>query len=184
MAGGHDPRAVANLILDEGIARGVSFSNLKLQKLLFLSHALFLAQKGRPLVRGAFEAWQYGPVSRDVYDAFRRFRAAPITERACRRNPATGVVREIECPQDVDARATVARVVEFYGSWSAGELVDLTHAQDGPWDYVVKNSSLSANFGLRIPDRVILDRFKFLWFGKKRQNSRAVDPDEDYPLVA
>src|SRR5712671_6840917 len=70
-----DPRAVANLLLKEARVRGQRVSNLKLQKLLFLCHALYLVRTGRPLVRGSFEAWQYGPVHREAYDAFKGFRA-------------------------------------------------------------------------------------------------------------
>jgi uncharacterized phage-associated protein len=182
MSRGYDARAIANLILDEAEGRGLKLTNLKLQKLLFLCHALFLVQRGRPLVHGSFEAWQYGPVSREANESFRRFGRSIITERATARNPATGAHREIPSATDLEARATVSRVVEFYGNWSAGQLVDLTHAKNGPWDYVVRESAGKANFGLRISDRTIVERFKYLWFGAK-QNSRTAEPHEDHPLL-
>src|SRR5882757_6997431 len=82
-----DPRAVANLLLKEARSRGHHISNLKLQKLLFLCHAFYLVETGRPLVRGSFEAWQYGPVHREAYDAFKVYGAKPITEDALRFDP-------------------------------------------------------------------------------------------------
>ncbi|HJW80238.1 MAG: type VI toxin-antitoxin system SocA family antitoxin [Microvirga sp.] len=183
MSRGYDARAIANLILDEAEGRGLKLTNLKLQKLLFLCHALFLVQRGRPLVHGSFEAWQYGPVSREANESFRKFGRSIITERASGKNPVTGVHREIAPPADLEARATVSRVVEFYGNWSTGQLVDLTHATNGPWDHVVRESAGRANFGLRISDRIIVERFKYLWFGVK-EISRTAEPDEDHPLVA
>jgi uncharacterized phage-associated protein len=106
-----DPRAVANLLLKEARAQGECFSNLKLQKLLFLCHALYLVQTGRPLVRGSFEAWQYGPVHREAYDAFKSFRAEPITEDAQRFDPVTGTRQPIALPADSALVDVVQKVV-------------------------------------------------------------------------
>jgi uncharacterized phage-associated protein len=178
-----DPRAVANLLLKEARARGQHVSNLKLQKLLFLCHALYLVHTGRPLVRGSFEAWQYGPVHREVYDAFKIFRAEPITEDAQRFDPVTGVRRPIALPADRALLDVVQKVVQFYGDRSPGELVDITHAKDGPWDHVVSAAKTNANMALKISDEVIAERFKYLWFGKQ-PNFKDKEPDEDVPLVA
>jgi uncharacterized phage-associated protein len=178
-----DPRAVANLLLKESHARGQHVSNLKLQKLLFLCHALYLVHTGRPLVRGSFEAWQYGPVHREVYDAFKCSRAEPITEDAQRFDPVTGVRQPIALPTDRALLDVVQKVVQFYGDRSPGELVNITHAKDGPWDHVVSAAKTNANMALKISDEVIAERFKYLWFGKQ-PNSKDKEPDEDAPLVA
>jgi uncharacterized phage-associated protein len=178
-----DPRAVANLLLKEARSRGHRFSNLKLQKLLFLCHAFYLVDTGRPLVRGSFEAWQYGPVHREAYDAFKRFGAKPITEDAEKFDPVTGTRKPIALPADRAMLDAVQRVVQFYGGKSPGELVELTHAKDGPWDHVVSAATTSANIALKISDGVIAERFKYLWFGDK-PNYKDKEPDEDVPLVA
>jgi hypothetical protein len=75
------------------------------------------------------------------------------------------------------------KVVAFYGSWTAAQLVTLTHAENGPWDVVVKAAVNNANVGLRISNEIVEQRFKYLWFGAKRE---LVDeePYEDQPLVA
>jgi uncharacterized phage-associated protein len=178
-----DPRAVANLLIKEVRSRGHHVSNLKLQKLLFLCHAFYLVDTGRPLVRGSFEAWQYGPVHREAYDAFKRFGAEPITEDAERFNPVTGTRQPIAALANRDVLDVVQRVAQFYGSKSPGELVELTHAKDGPWDYVVSAATSSANIALKINDDIIAERFKYLWFGDK-PNYKDREPDEDAPLVA
>lgn len=159
----YDPRSVANLMITLANERKVDLSNGKLQKLLFLAHAIFLVTKGRPLVHSSFEAWQYGPVSREAYDAFKSFGGEPITSLARKRNPVTGAEAEIPAPCDLEVSDVVARVVSHYGPWSFGRLVDLTHASDGPWDFVVKSATSSVNLGLRISDQVIRERYKFLW---------------------
>jgi uncharacterized phage-associated protein len=156
---------------------------LKLQKLLFLCHAFHLRDTGRPLVRGSFEAWQYGPVHREAYDAFKRFGAKPITEDAERFDPVSGTWKRIALPTNREIVDVVYRVVQFYGGMSAKELVDLTHAKKGPWDYVVNSAKTNANMALKISDDVIVACFKYLWFGDK-PNSKDKEPDEDAPLVA
>jgi uncharacterized phage-associated protein len=178
-----DPRAVANLLLKEARSRGQRITNLKLQKLLFLCHAFYLVDTGRPLVRGSFEAWQYGPVHREVYDAFKSFGAAPITADAERFDPVTGTRQPIALPADRPLLDAVQKVIQFYGSKSPSELVKLTHAENGPWDYVVNAARTSANMALKINDTVIAERFKYLWFGKQPNFENRI-PDEDAPLVA
>jgi uncharacterized phage-associated protein len=117
---------------------------LKLQKLLFLCHAFYLVNTSRPLVRGSFEAWQYGPVHREAYDAFKKFGAKPITEDADKFDPVTGTRKPLALPVDRDVLDVVHKVVEFYGGKSPSELVELTHAQEGPWDHVVAEAANSA----------------------------------------
>jgi uncharacterized phage-associated protein len=178
-----DPRAIANLLLKEARLRGIKLSNLKLQKLLFLCHAFHLIQTGRPLVRGSFEAWQYGPVHREAYEAFKRFGPKAITEEADKFDPVTGTRKSIPLPCDRNSLDVVQKVIQFYGPKSAGELVELTHAKHGPWDYVVNEAKSNANLGLKISDEIIAERFKFLWFGSK-PTLKDHEPNEDQPLVA
>lgn len=178
-----DPRAIANLLLKEARLRGIKLSNLKLQKLLFLCHAFHLVETGRPLVRGSFEAWQYGPVHREAYEAFKRFGPKAITEEADKFDPVTGTRNPIPVSYDRDALDVIQKVIQFYGPKSAGELVELTHSKNGPWDYVVNEAKSSANLGLKISDATITERFKFLWFGSK-PSLKDQEPNEDQPLVA
>jgi uncharacterized phage-associated protein len=159
----HDPRAIANLLISLAKERQIGVSNGKLQKLLFLAHAISLVTKSKPLVHSSFEAWQYGPVSREAYEAFKSCGAGPITKLATKRNPATGAETEIAAPLDVEVCDLAARVVVHYGPWEFSRLVELTHAKHGPWDFVVQSAASNANLGLRISDQVIRDRCKFLW---------------------
>ena len=52
---------------------------MHLQKLVYLAHGWTLAVTGDPLVEDRFEAWDYGPVIRKLYDALRSFGSGPIT---------------------------------------------------------------------------------------------------------
>ena len=178
-----DARSVANLILREAWNRGFRISNLKLQKLVFLCHAFLLVEKNKDLIRGQFVAWKFGPVHPDVYDAFKNFGGNNIDRPAEKVNPVTEEKSEIKGTKDRDVCDIVSKVVSFYGEWTASQLVNLTHAEGGPWDVVVKAAAQNANVGLRINNEVISERFKFLWFGAKRDLGDE-EPDEEEPLVA
>jgi uncharacterized phage-associated protein len=98
-------------------------------------------------------------------------------------NPVTEEKTEIAPVTDKDIRDVTTKVVAFYGSWTPPQLVTLTHAENGPWDVVVKAAVSNANVGLRISSKIIEQRFKYLWFGAKRE-LHFEEPYEDQPLVA
>lgn len=156
-----DPRGVANLMLDEADRVGVSVTNLALQKLLYFAHGIFLNETKQPLVSGYFEAWQYGPVHPAAYKAFRSAGSEVIQFRARSQDILTGASRPIPEPDNPAIRRLIQSVLNSYGKLSPGRLVDISHAKNSPWDFIVDKGRTSVAFGLRIPDTVILDRFKY-----------------------
>lgn len=100
-------------------------TQLKLQKLLYYAQGYELADTGKPLFDDAIEAWEYGPVVPNVYNAFAE---EEMTGR--------GVI--FECPGgDPDAVPEEARellddVLNVRGQFSAGSLVRMTH-KEAPW---------------------------------------------------
>ncbi|MEZ2132874.1 MULTISPECIES: Panacea domain-containing protein [unclassified Sinorhizobium] len=182
MTRGYDPRAVANLMLDEADRLGIRLTNLSLQKLLYFAHGIYLMQTKRPLVSGYFEAWQYGPVHPSTYRAFKDAGPAPITFRAAGQDPLTGRRREIEIPNDARLIGLMQQVLNSYGRMPAGRLVDLSHAKDSPWSYVVERARAEVAFGLRISDSVIIDRFRHhkMSIGAEPLSG---DPSDDTPFA-
>ena len=156
----YDPRAIANLMLDEADRRSFKISNLALQKLLYFAHGIHLKNGKGPLVSGYFEAWQYGPVHPAVYRAFKQNGSEPIAFRAVKQDPLTGQTLDLPKPDDIAVVVLVSDVVRHLGSMSAGRLVDLSHAKDSPWSFVVDKARTDLAFGMRIPDNVILLRFQ------------------------
>ncbi|MFN3855773.1 MAG: type VI toxin-antitoxin system SocA family antitoxin [Phreatobacter sp.] len=160
MSGPYDPRAIANLMLDEADRWEWKITNLALQKLLYFAHGIHLIKTKRPLVSGYFEAWQHGPVHPAVYRAFKPSGSSPIVHRAVGKDPLTGKVRDLPKPNDPEVLQLVTSVMHSYGSLPAGRLVDLSHAKDSPWSAVVDKARTTVAFGMRIPDDVIIDRFR------------------------
>lgn len=181
----YDPRAVANLLLDiadseYGGRRPIS--NLALQKLLYFSHGHFLIKHSLPLVKGAFEAWTYGPVHPAVYQCFKAEGNQPIKTRAVRYDILTGVSESLEEPSDSRVHDQLREVINSYAHLRPGQLVDITHAPMGPWATIVNRAKTSVALGLRIPDSVTKDHFKYQKVSVGRV-SRVGEPDEDTPFV-
>jgi uncharacterized phage-associated protein len=105
-------------------------TNLKLQKLLYFAQGEYLKKTGKPLFEDEIVAWQYGPVVRSVYDAYKGCGAFPITVFDVKTEPA-------ELPDDV--KEFVKWIWTRYGKYSASYLVTLTHRKGSPWDKVTRD---------------------------------------------
>ncbi len=113
--------------------RSSSLTPLKLQKLLYLAQGWSYVWDDEPLFLSEFEAWQYGPVSDEVYTCFKKYGRDEI--------PA---YEGMEIIEDDDARETLEAIWDSYGSWSAFELVELTHRQL-PWKEAYKKGTSIRN---------------------------------------
>lgn len=121
-------------------ARSRSLTSLKLQKLLYLAQGWSYVWDNRPLFQDEFEAWQYGPVNAEVYSYFKKYGRNEIPEQ-----------EGYEGYLDKDSRETLDAIWEKYCSYSAFELVELTHKQE-PWRNAypgratIKNSDIKFYF--------------------------------------
>lgn len=99
-----------------------SLTPLKLQKILYYIQGWSYLWDNKPMFTDMFEAWQYGPVNRGVYDAFKLYKGneIPYEEGA---KPEDASQEELE---------TIERVWEEYGTESARNLVAMTH-EEKPW---------------------------------------------------
>lgn len=128
--------AIANEFLERARKDGQSLTQMHVQKLVYLAHGWNLAVNGWPLTEDRFEAWDYGPVIRKLYDALRRHGARPI-DRLVRWGDDTdfgsddgGVAR---AALDREERGVIDKVWQTYGRYPAFRLSALTHADKSPW---------------------------------------------------
>lgn len=127
--GAHDPRAIANRILDIRQEAGEPLSIMQLIKLVYIADGWALALLGKPLVNEDPEAWRYGPVFRSVYNAFSGLGSRPIEGRAYVRGTQIPLSEELSD----DEEKIVRMVVNSYGKLSAFTLSNLTHQAGTPW---------------------------------------------------
>ena len=114
--------SVAKFICEKG---GWQISNLQLQKLLYLSQMIHMGQNdGLRLVEADFQAWDYGPVVRQLYSKVRMFGAGPIRDVFYSARPFK---------QDDPRRQTLDQICGQLLSYTPAQLVDMTHWPQGAW---------------------------------------------------
>ena len=156
-----DARAVANLILDMSDLHGIPVGPLALQKILYFQHGWWLAKKSRPLIRQSFEAWNYGPVVRLVYDAFKDTASGlPIKKRAMSFDYKEGREAIAKLSVSESEKHFLRWLFLYYARISDFELVKLTHCQDGPWDIVWNEKTYAP--GMIIDNEIIKSHFDSL----------------------
>jgi uncharacterized phage-associated protein len=95
--------------------------HLRLQKLLYYVQGWHLAARGKPLFEGRIEAWQHGPVVREIYPIFRILGYQNIPPR----EGADSGLSQLE-------KAFVQSVWNEYKKYSATALSEMTHKEQ-PW---------------------------------------------------
>ncbi len=125
----HDPRAIANKILDIRSETGEPLTIMQLIKLVYIADGWALALLGKPLSSEAPQAWQYGPVYPSVYRAFSGMGARPVEGRAYVR----GTTIPISGDLSAEEASLIDMVVRGYGKLSAYQLSRLTHQSGTPW---------------------------------------------------
>lgn len=150
--------AVANFIIENGHREGVPVTHLKLQKLVYFCYAWFAGNYGKELFPEDIEAWQYGPVVRELYNEFRRCGSGPIT------TPATSVdwgTRMFVAPQVTpELAAELKPIWDAYKNKSSAWLVEATHLDEEPWGQVVQQygSSQKRKIPFELIRKVYADR--------------------------
>lgn len=105
-------------------------TNLKIQKMIYYAYGLHLALYGDRLFGENIEAWDYGPVVPELYQALKQYKDQPIP-----------------LPQDFDLNiigtktAFLDEIYINYGTYSASDLCNLTHVVATPWHVVYNDHS-------------------------------------------
>ncbi len=101
--------------------REETLTNLKLQKLLYYAQGFFLGAQKRPLFPEQIEAWEHGPVVREIYHIFSDYKGNPIPK------PVDDAPSLPFFVQNILNDVYVTR-----GKFDAWRLRDMTH-QEAPW---------------------------------------------------
>jgi uncharacterized phage-associated protein len=138
----HSPLAIANEFLRRRGSGGWP-AQMQLQKLTYIAHGWNLAINGKPLVSEPPQAWDNGPVFREIWNHVRDYgyRGPNCTFV----DPFTNA--EIREDIDPSEKAVIDHVWSKYGSFSGIALSKMTHEPGTPWYKAYfeggQNSSLS-----------------------------------------
>lgn len=119
---------VAKYIVTKCVQDSHPISNLQLQKILYYVQKEYI-DKGDLLFSDRIEAWQFGPVVRDVYYKFCGFGAKTIVF----------VYEDIFI--DENDKNNIDPIIENKRDKDPWELVEETHRDGGAWAQVYQNGS-------------------------------------------
>lgn len=149
----YDARQIANWFVQRAANDNRQLTIMQLLKLVYIAHGWHLEMRGSPLVANKIEAWKYGPVIPDVYNAFRRqgiHISAPVP------NADPNVT-------EYDAHL-LNEIYRIYGHLSAQALSDMTHETGSPWQIATQRGGWFAP----IPNDLILPHYQ-----QKRQAAQS-----------
>ena len=126
---------------------------MKVNKLVYIAHGWHLGFNGNPLIRERVEAWQYGPIVRSVYDAFKENGSQPIEKEA--ETEIGSETDEIKDDADPETIQILNVVWDCYRDRSGLQLSKLTHEKDSPWDKALKTAGSAGPFGVVIEEKKI-----------------------------
>lgn len=137
---------IADEILKTAKRSGVKLTPLQLMKLVYIAHGWSLAVRNQDLFKNRIEAWKYGPVIPDLYQATKHFGRNAIPHERITDDPS-GV--------DSDTQIFLEDVFSKYGRLSGYALSNLTHQSGTPWERAYKEGVM----GVEIPDEPIKDHY-------------------------
>lgn len=151
----YDVRSLANFILDYCESRQRPITNIEINKITFFVFEEYLLQTGCRITEAKIEAWEFGPVFRELYHEFKSHGRDEIKTRArkyCFNQKAFIPAQDEISPVDAEM---VLKTVDNLLHLSASQMVHLSHVPGGPWD-IVYNHDSELNCGMEITESVIL----------------------------
>ncbi len=142
--------AVADQILKSAKKQGKELTPMQLVKLTYIAHGWSLVVLGKDLFADRIEAWKYGPVIPNLYQATKIYGRNPIPSSVIDENSPSGLSEsDVEFIDDF---------VSKYGNLDAYALSNMTHQPGTPWSKVYKPNV----FHIEIPDELIKSHYNEL----------------------
>lgn len=113
-------------------------THLKLQKLLYYAQGISLGLYSRPLFSENIEAWQHGPVVREVYGNFSKFGRNNIEIKMD--SETEKIISRIE--NDKEVSEVLNLTYDNFAIYTAWQLRQMTHEDNTPWDITQREKGL------------------------------------------
>lgn len=145
----HSSLVIAREFLRLAHEQGLTLTPMQLLKLVYICHGFSLGLFGRPMSIHNAEAWMYGPVIPDLYDAIKQFKSRPVEIVA----PCTAEDSEL----DENDLKLISIVFQKYGRLTGMQLSRLTHAKGTPW-----SQTWDGGYGIEISNDLIEEHYREL----------------------
>lgn len=152
---------IANEFIRRAAADGTHLTQMQLQKLVYIAHGWKLAITGHPLTHDAPEAWEYGPVYKELRRSLRSYGRSGVAREIKNCEYVPGVFEEDDdaianASLDESEKEVIDRVYQDYGKFHAFQLSALTHRDGTPWTQVYDHGKGKYD---EIPPELIREHF-------------------------
>lgn len=151
-------RVLSGMDVAKYILSQIRCTHTKLQKLAYLCYAEYLCVASEPLFHDKIYAFQYGPVVDSIYRGCKKMtepgqEISPEADTQSFENDYPSAMRSkiLFSKDGVQKVSVIDAIVNMYGTYSAKDLVAVTHRHGSPWDMVYDG----AIFYQEISDEVI-----------------------------
>lgn len=155
VARNYDVRAIANWTISKLKLLEIEVSNLSLNKLVYFFIERSLIERSVLLSPARIEAWEHGPVIREIYHFYKQRDDRSIVDLITKFSIAD---RRMQIAMEdflVDDIAFFESVCATYARQSASKLRNLSHVRGGAWD-TVWMAGRKKNPGMVISPEIIL----------------------------
>lgn len=123
---------LANSQIDEDFWISEWLTHLKLQKVLYFIQATYLVNFDEKAFEEQIMAWKYWPIVREIYEIFKGSWNSPLSIYW---SYEEDIISE-------DDKKTINDIWEFFGKYSAYQLIDMTHSHL-PWQKAKQSQEIS-----------------------------------------
>lgn len=148
-------RALANWILDYAERLDYPVTNMSLNKLIYFAYEAWLEKKSSILTNAKIEAWDHGPVFREVYHSFKKHKDQPISSRSAFFDISSGVEEVVRYNFDEELELFLEDTLKPLIPIAASRLRAKSHEVGSAWHSVWMHDG-QANPGMEITPEVIL----------------------------
>ena len=149
-------RGLANWVLDYADELGLNITNMALNKLVFFAFEQILLRQRAIITEAKIEAWEHGPVFREIYHDFKRFGDKPITKRSDFYSVDTGKVEIASLAMEKSIEDFLRSALKPLIHLSAARLREISHEAGSAWHRVWCYDG-HANPGMEITPQTILE---------------------------
>ena len=156
---GFSVRGLANWILDYADELKVQHTNMGVNKLAFFAVEFLLIQKGLLLTNAKIEAWEHGPVFRELYQSFKGYGNGYVLGRAKSFSVGTGSFEEPTFKILSEHERLLKEALRPFMKRSAAELRAISHRQGSAWHRVWWYDG-HANPGMEITPSLLIEAYE------------------------
>ena len=116
----------------------IKCTHIKLEKLVYLCYAEYLTKENEKLFSDDIYAFQFGPVVETVYENYKQSGREELDDDTDI-NPQNilempSLSRILFARKKKKKMIYINQVINNYGNYTAGQLVEITHKKDTPWE--------------------------------------------------